>query len=211
VPKRPSDDRSPERPPWLIPAAAAVVVILLLGILAFALTHRGTGSNGGPTATASPGTTPKSSPKASPKTSPSPTGGAALAVPTFSPTSADQITKVQFCSTATPCPIGAGITPETATACTLSSCSVEVAIYFSAQQKVPVSYTFKLFDRCTGQTTDLPGPPAYTPPGYAVVIPRDKFIVTLPAGLKSAALVAVSQVPAVAYSAPLLLGPDSCA
>jgi hypothetical protein len=190
-----------------------VVVILLLGIFAFVLTHRGNGSSGGPVAGASPSarTTPKGSPKASPKTSPSPTGGAALAVPTFSPTTADAITKVQFCSTATPCPIGAGIAPETATACQLSSCSVEVAIYFSSQQKVPVSYAFKLFDRCTGQTKDLPGPAAYTPPGYAVVIPRDKYIVALPAGLKSAALVAVSQLPAVAYSAPLLLGPDSCA
>ncbi|MGH7765216.1 MAG: hypothetical protein ACREOM_12460, partial [Candidatus Dormibacteraceae bacterium] len=212
VPRRPSGGLPPERPPWLVPAAAAVVVILLLGIAGFLVMHRGSGSNGGPTASSSPGAhaSPKTSPKASPKTSPSPTGGVALAVPTYAPTSADPITKVQFCSTATPCSIGQGIAPETATSCDLSSCSVEVAVYFSAQQKVPVSYNFKLFDRCTGQTTDLPGPAPYTPPGYAVVIPRDHYAVALPQGLKSAALVAVSQQPTVAYSAPLLLGSDSC-
>ena len=90
-----------------------------------------------------------------------------------------------------------------------TSCKVEVAIRFSSQQKVPVGFALKLFDRCTGTTTDLPGPNQYTPPGYILVILEKN--VTLPTGLKSAALVAVSTVPAVAASAPLMLGPDSCA
>jgi hypothetical protein len=118
---------------------------------------------------------------------------------------------VVFCSTATPCPIGSGIPPETATACDLSSCKVEVAIYFSAPQKSPVQYMIKLFDRCTNVTKDLPGPNAYTPPGYVVVIPTDHWSVNIPAGTKSAALVAVSMQPTAAASAPLLLGGESCA
>ena len=129
---------------------------------------------------------------------------------TFGPAAADPVTKVQFCSTATPCNLGASTPAETATACDLKTCKVEVGIYFSAQQKVPVGFALKLFDRCTGTTTDLPGPNNYTPPGYTVVILEKN--VTIPAGLKSAALVAVSTVPAVAASAPLLLGSEtSCA
>ena len=61
-----------------------------------------------------------------------------------------------------------------------------------------------------GQETDLPGPPDYTPPGYAVVIPRDRWTVNLPSGGKSGALVAVTSKPGVAASAPLMLGGDSC-
>jgi len=51
----------------------------------------------------------------------------------------------------------------------------------------------------------------YTPPGYTVVIPTDKWPVKIPSGVKSGALVAVSQQPGVVASAPLLLGADSCA
>jgi hypothetical protein len=118
---------------------------------------------------------------------------------------------VLICSTDTPCNIGGGNPAETATACDLTSCHVEVGIYFSAPQKVPVAYTLKFFDRCTGTTTDLPGPKAFTPPGYTVVIPTDKWPVAIPSGVKSGALVAVAQQPGVAASAPLLLGATSCA
>jgi hypothetical protein len=117
---------------------------------------------------------------------------------------------VQFCTSANPCPIAQGVPNESATACDLSSCTVEVAIYFSAQQKVPVAYTLKFFDRCTGETTDLPGPPDFTPPNYAVVIPRDHWAVSIPGGVKSGALVAITSKPAVATSAPLLLGAETC-
>ena len=51
----------------------------------------------------------------------------------------------------------------------------------------------------------------YTPPGYTVVIPTDHWGVSIPSGVKSGAIVAVAQQPAVAASAPLLLGADSCA
>ena len=213
--RRPSGGRGPsERPPWLIPAIIAVVLILLLGTGgAIILANRGSNpgvASASPSPKTSPSTSPKTSPKTSPVASPSPTGRGPLAVPTtYGPAAADPVTGVQFCSTATPCKIS-GSPDETATSCDLkTSCKVEVAIRFSSPQKVPVGFALKLFDRCTGTTTDLPGPNQYTPPGYILVILEKN--VTLPSGLKSAALVAVSTVPAVAASAPLMLGPDSCA
>jgi hypothetical protein len=76
---------------------------------------------------------------------------------------------------------------------------------------VAISYTLKFFDRCTGVSTDLPGTQTTTSSsGWIVAIPTDHLTVRLPAGAKSAALVAVSAKPGVAASAPLLLGSDSC-
>ena len=85
-------------------------------------------------------------------------------------------------------------------------------MYFSTSQKsVSVSYTLKFFNRCTGQTTDLPGAKSTTPAsGYIVSVPTEHLTVRVPSGVKSGALVAVSQTPGVAASAPLLLGADSC-
>jgi hypothetical protein len=205
-----------ERPAWLIPAVIAVVLILLLGTGGAILASRLKSPTPGATAHASPSakTSPTASPKTSPKTSPNASPTAAqgpLSVPNYGPAKADPITKVLICTVAAPCNVGSSSPPETATACNLSSCHVEVAIYFSAPQKVPVSYSLKFFDRCTGTTKDLPGPKAFTPPSYVVVIPTDKWPVTLPSGVKSGALVAVAQQPGVAASPPLMLGADSCA
>lgn len=130
-------------------------------------------------------------------------------MPNYGPASSAPITSVIICSAATPCNIP-GNPPETATNCELTSCKLEVGIYFSTGQHVPVSYILKFFDRCTGTTTDLPGPNPYTPPGYNIVIPTDHLSVSIPTGVKSGALVAVAQQPAVAASAPLMLGGDSC-
>lgn len=213
-PRRPYVPRPPsrggllsQRPPWLVPAAVAAVIVLLLGVFGIViLSHRG----GGPV-TGQVHPTPSAHPSGSPKATPSssPTGHAPLAVPAYTPTSADQITKVIICSTATPCNIN-GQPPETATACDINACKVEVGIYFSAPQHSPVQYSLKFFDRCTGVTTDLPGPNPYTPPGYAIVIPSDHWAVNIPKDAKSGALVAVTAQPAIAYSAPLLLGGDIC-
>ena len=213
VPRPPSRGPSilDERPPWLVPAAVAVVVVLLLGIFWLVFLHRGPSN---PTALVHP--TPSShgtpTPRTSPGTSPTPSGHTPQTVPTYAPASADSVKSVQICTPETPCSIP-GSTPENATVCSLSSCKVEVAIYFTSVQKsVSYQYTLKVFDRCTGQTTDLPGPNAATTPstGYIVAIPSDHWNVNIPSGLKSAALVAVSQSPAIAASAPLLLGADSC-
>jgi len=192
-----------------VPAAAAVLVIILLGIFGVVVLGR-LGGNGNVASRTTPSAHASTSPKGTPSSSPG--SKVPETVPTFAPASAAPVTKVQFCTTATPCKIAVGIADETATNCDLNtSCSVEVAIYFSSGQKVPVHYDLKFFDRCTGQTTDLPGPPDFTPPGYAVVIPRDHWTVNLPSGVKSGALVAVTSKPAVAASVPLLLGSqDSC-
>jgi hypothetical protein len=199
-----------ERPPWLVPAAVAVVIILVLGIVGIKLlSSRSTGS---PVAqhTSSPSAHPSGTPRATPTSTPS--NKAPLAVPTtFGPSSADPVKSVQICTTASPCNIP-GASAETATSCDLSSCKLEVAMYFTSVQKsVPYSYIVKFFDRCSGQTTDLPGPSATTPAsGYIVAIPTDHLSVRIPSGVKSGALVAVSQTPGVAASAPLLLGGNSC-
>jgi hypothetical protein len=216
VARRPAGGGGPsERPPWLIPAIIAVVLILLLGTIGgIVLAQRGSSPG---VATTSPKASAKTSPNASPKTSPGaspsarPTGAGPYAVPNYGPASADPVTKVLFCSTATPCSIQAGTPPETGTACDLNSCKVEVGIYFSGPQKSPVSFIIKLFDRCANTSKDLAGPAAYSPPGYVVVIAADKWVVNIPAGTKSAAIVAVSQQPTVAASAPLMLGGESCA
>src|SRR4029077_808827 len=133
------------------------------------------------------------------------------AVPNYGPTSGTPVSKVQICTAGSPCSIPGG-SAESATVCDLSACRLEVAVYFTTSQKsVPVAYTLKFFDRCTGQTTDLPGAKTTTPAsGYIVSVPTDHLAVKLPAGAKSGALVAVSQTPGVAASAPLLLGADSC-
>jgi hypothetical protein len=223
VARKPSGGGGPsERPPWLVPAIIAVVLILLLGTLGgIIFANRGSGpgvatTSPKPSAATSPKTSPATSPKTSPATSPvaspRPSPGAGpFAVPNYGPASADPVTKVLFCSTATPCRIGAGIPDETGTACDLNSCKVEVGIYFSAPQRSPVSFMIKFFDRCANTTKDLNGPNPYSPPGYVVVIAADKWNVPIPPGTKSAALVVVSQQPSVAASAPLLIGGESCA
>jgi hypothetical protein len=198
-----------ERPQWLVPAAIAAVIVLLLGVFGvIILSHRGSGpltsqahTTPSPHATSSPHGTPSSSP----------TGRGPLAVPNYGATSSDPIKAVQICSAQSPCDIPGG-SPETASVCDVNSCKIEVAVYFTSSQKsVPVSYIVKFFDRCTGQTTDLPGPHATTPAsGFIVEIPTDHWPVNIPSGVKSGALVAVAQTPAVAASPPLLIGGDSC-
>ena len=198
-----------ERPAWLIPAAVAAVIVILLGAVGvIVLANRGGGPITGGVHT-SPSTRPTTSAKASPSTSP--TGGGLQAVPNYGPASAAPVTKVQICTTASPCNIPGGAA-ESATACDLASCRVEVAMYFStAQKSVPIAYTLKFFDRCTGQTTDLPGAKTTTPAtGYIVAIPTDHLAVKIPSGVKSGALVAVAQQPGVAASAPLMVGGETC-
>jgi hypothetical protein len=188
------------------------VVVILLGVGGVILVSSRTSSGGGPIAQTSPTARATQSPKASPAQSPSPTGKTPLTVPaTFGPTSADPITKVMFCTTATPCPIQVGTPNETGTACDLNSCKIEVAVYFSSPQKsVQVAYSLKFFDRCTGQTTDLPGPTSTTGSvGWIVIIPADKWPVNIPSGVKSGALIAVTSKPSTAASPPFLLGSDT--
>lgn len=174
------------RPAWLIPAAVGVVVLLLLGTIGFVLATRG-GTSTSTQAQATP------HPSPTPKASPSPTN-LLKDVPVYAPAAAAPVTSVVIDPANSNCTIN-------------GACKIEVDIKFSSVQRNNVSFIVKFFDRCSGQTTDLPGT-GFTPPGFNVVI-LDKSI-SLPQGAKSAAIVAVTQTPAVAASAPLLLGADSC-
>src|SRR5216684_2928855 len=70
APRRPVRDQPTERPPWLVPAIAAIVLILLIGVGGgiFAATRGGSSNNnnnnGGGTPSPSAKTSPKTSPKA---------------------------------------------------------------------------------------------------------------------------------------------------
>src|SRR5207249_9692589 len=81
-----------ERPPWLVPAAVAVAIVLLLGIVGVVILNRG-----GSTPTAQVHTTPSAhasgTPKTSPSASPTATGHAPQTVPTYAPASADPANK----------------------------------------------------------------------------------------------------------------------
>jgi hypothetical protein len=185
--RRPASDMPAGRPGWLVPAAIAVVVLLLLGIGVVVLANRG-GTSKGPLAKTSP------HPTASAKASPTPTNSIQQ-VPVYAPSAAAPIISVVIDPANSSCAQIGG------------ACKVEVDIKFSAVQRSNVSFILKFFDRCTGTTTDLPGA-AFTPPGYTLVI-LDKTV-TLPAGAKSGAVVAVTQNPSAAASTPVLLGADSC-
>ena len=199
------EEREPrERPGWLVPAAIAVVVLLLLGIAGgIYLATRPSGNGGVATRSPSPAPT-----KATPKASPTPTTtGGLLAVPTYAPASTSPVTNVAFCVQPTHV-CGSNVTSGEYTSCRLnSSCRVMVEIKFSTAQNSKVAYILKFFNRCTGVTTNLPGA-SFVPTGFNRVDLRAQ--VTLPSGAKSAALVAVTTNPSAAASAPLLLGSDSC-
>jgi hypothetical protein len=204
--RRPSTTRPPERvpserPAWMVPAVIAVVILLLLGGGGIYLLTR-PGSHGA-VATHTPSPSGKPTAKASP--TPTSTGGLQT-VPTYAPAAASPITSVAFCIPTThPCQ---GLTAADYTNCRLNgSCKVMVEIKFSTPQNGKVAYITNFFDRCTGATTPLPGG-NFTPSGFTRVdIQR---VLTLPAGSKSAALVAVTTSPSAAASTPLLLGSDSC-
>ena len=191
-----------DRPGWMLPAIIGVVILLLLGAGGgiYLLTRHGPGV-GFATHTPSP------SGKPTGKASPTPTGtGGLQTVPTYAPAAATPITSVAFCiATTHPCQ---GLTAADYTNCRLnSSCEVMVEIKFSTPQNGKVAFITNFFDRCTGTTTPLPGG-NFTPTGFTRVdIQR---VLTLPAGAKSAALVAVTTSPTAAASAPLLLGGDTC-
>src|SRR5437588_785044 len=106
-----------ERPPWLVPAAVAVAIVLLLGIVGVVILNRG-----GSTPTAQVHTTPSphasGTPKTSPGASPTTTGHTPQTVPTYAPASADAVNKVQICTAAAPCNIPGG-PAENATTCDL--------------------------------------------------------------------------------------------
>jgi hypothetical protein len=175
------------RPRWIVPAAIGIVLLLILGGGgAYALSRAGSSTTG----------VANNSPSAKPSTKASPTPSNVLKdVPVYGPAAAAPITSVIIDPANSNCTQIGG------------SCKLEVDIKFSSVQRGNVSFIVKYFDRCAGTTQDLPGA-AFTPPGFNVVI-LDKTV-TLPAGPKAAAVVALTQSPSVAASAPITLGANSC-
>jgi hypothetical protein len=188
---RPYDREPRERPAWLLPAIIALVILLLLGAGGgiYLATRGHAPAVGKITKTPKP-------PKSTPKATPSPTNNPGpLAVPTYAPSSAAPVTGVAFL-------------PDTV--CHLNSrCTVDVEMKYSPAQSGQLGYVLKFFDRCTGTTTTLPGRAFKTQTAFVRADPGFETV-TLPAGAKSAAIVAVSSTPAAAASAPLLLGSDTC-
>jgi hypothetical protein len=207
--ERPAGGILSEQPPWLIPAAVAVVVVVLLAIAAIAFLGHGKSSS-------IAATTPSPAPSRSAQASPSPSSKGLLALPdTLKASATAPITSVQICGPGspglgTPCP-QFGTTPDTDLTCDgVSSCQVDVAVYMTSVQSAAIAFTFKFFDLCNGQTTDLPGPASGSSPYDHPAIPHPHELVTLPSGVKAGDLIVVVTSPAAAISAPLQLGATSC-
>jgi hypothetical protein len=173
------------------PAIIVVAILLILAIgggVFFATRGKNPITGGTPSPTPSAGH--------SPKASPTPISTGPQPVPVYAPAAAAPTTSVAFLAAPdTECQLG-------------GACKVTVEVKFSSAQSGTVAYVLKFFDRCSGQTTDLPGN-NFTPPGFTTV-DITTASVALPSGAKSAALVAVTTSPSTAASAPLLLGGESC-
>src|ERR1700694_1565108 len=201
---RPASSRGvlSERPPWLVPAAVAVAIVLLLGIVGvIVLAGRGHNPVG------QVHTTPSAHPSSSAKASPTPSTGTIHEVPTLAPATAGAVKPVQFCTTSTPCPF----TNDKDTACTFGgSCAVDVGVIFPSAYTGKYSYDIMYIAGCTGDapTALLSHPDKST--GFTIGEPPALLNLQLPTGAKSVALFVVTRTPAVAQSAPLLLGSDTC-
>jgi|GEM_PF-1083707 len=206
APRRPVRDQPTERPPWLVPAIAAIVLILLIGVGGgiFAATRGGSTKTGG-----TPSPSAKTSPKASPKASPS--GTTLLAVPAYAPEASPPITKVQFCLPQAPCQ---GATSAD-TNCTLNaSCHVDIGIYYDAAVG-QLTYSVNFFDRCTGTTTTIFKRTDTPNPAFRIFLPAPNggFPVTLPSAKAGAIVVLAQAGTAQAASAAYFLpgSAESCA
>jgi len=208
APRRPVRDQPTERPPWLVPAIAAIVLILLIGVGGgiFAATRGGSTNNGGGT----PSPSAKTSPKASPKASPS-TGTTLLAVPSYAPATSPPFTKVQFCLTQAPCQ---GATSADTNCSIGGSCHVDIGIYYDAAVG-QLTYLVNFFDRCTGTTTVVFKRTDTPNPAFRIFLPAPNggFPVTLPSAKAGAIVVVASAGTAQAASAAYFLpgSAESCA
>ena len=196
----------------MVPAAIALVVLLLLGAVGVYLKTRPTSSGGGPIAHASP------SPKTSPKSSPTPTGVGLLPIPDYGPTVNPPLTSVKFCTPSAPCVFGGGAAPAKDTNCKLGGpCHIDMAAYWSGNTVNTLTFSIEFFARCNNpnntsttvlQRTDQNVArfrPVFDP------APAGGFALALPSGVKAAVLVAIANTGTVkAASAPLLLGSDTC-
>ena len=198
VPRRPAAraEESSGRPAWLVPAYIALIVLVIAGLGAgiYFVTRPQSGS--GPSANATPSANASAKPTSSPtpKSTPSPSSSVPKAVPTYAPATAGAVKSVAIDPAQSPCTL-------------TGPCTIEVDVFFTAGQ-ADVAWSFKVFNRCTGTTDDLPGTHV-TPHADWIEVIGDANL-TLPTGLKSAAIVAVTTAPAVAASKELDLGATTC-
>jgi hypothetical protein len=191
------EDHDHPGPNWvLIGAAAVVIALLLLGGYSFRGLLLG---SSGPTNTETPpaaGST--STPTTKPGTSPTPAARASPIpgpVPTFAPAAAGSVKKVTLI------PPDGGCTPG-------SRCTFGVDISFTpAGSPHTVTWTFKTFDPCTYQTSDLPGGSIDAQGDWNLT--QGHTQVSLPSTRGQLAVVALSG-PDKAASTPLLLGSPGC-
>jgi len=192
--RRPGRDLLSERPPWLVPAAIAIVVLLLIGIVGtVVLANRGSSPRN--IATTSPKTSPKGSPKSSPSGS-----TALLPVPTYAPLTNPPFTRVQFCLPQATCPGGTSAD----TNCTLNStCHVDFGVYYSGPVG-QLTYWVEFFDRCANTSTEVFKQTRTPNPIYRSFIPAPTggFPVTLPSAKAGAIVVVVESGTTQAASAP---------
>jgi len=184
------------RPSWQIPAYIALIVLVIAGLGAGIYFVTRPQSGNGPSADVTPSakSSAKPNPTPSPKQSPSPSTNVPKTVPVYAPDSAPPVTSVDFDPAKTNCTLG-------------GACSVTVVVSFQAGQS-SVAWAFKVFNRCTGVSDDLPGVEVTLDSSNIGAFGSSNL--NLPSGLTSAALVAVTSKPGAAASAPLLLGASTC-
>jgi len=189
------DDQARRGPNWLLIGAAVVVIALLAlggytvrGLLLGSASPGLPGTSPTQTATSTPTATAGSSP--SPRASPIPGP-----VPTFAPAAAGAVKKVTLI------PPDGGCTPG-------SRCTFGVDISFTPTGSPhAVTWTFKTFDPCTYQVSDLPGGSIDAQGDWNLT--QGHTSVSLPSAKGQLAVVALSG-PDQAASAPLLLGKPAC-
>ena len=184
------------RPSWQVPAYIALIVLVIAGLGAGAYFVTRPQSGTGPSANVTPSakSSAKPSPSPSPKISPSPSTSVPKPVPTYAPSAAGAVKSVAIDPANTTCTLG-------------GPCTVEVDVFFAVGQ-ADVAWSFKVFNRCTGTTDDLPGTHVNPHADWIEVIGDANL--NLPSGLKSAAIVAITTTPAQAASKEFLLGASTC-
>jgi hypothetical protein len=169
-------------------AIAAVVLLLLIGG-----GYVATRSLGG---AAEPGTT-----RSSPSARPSPTAAISPSpvpapVPSFAPASVGSLKGLDLKVNTLDCAPG-------------NKCTFEVSFHMTAAPGHQISWSFKVFDRCTYATTDASGGTFTTHDGWTLAIPADTVIALPPAKGQLAVVAIGTNGGDTAASAPVLIGPDS--
>src|SRR5438067_7695809 len=192
----PADDFADERrgPNWVL-IGGGVLVLLILALGAWFGRGLLAGSSN-PTGTNGPTTTASASPSATAKATATPTP-APGALPTFAPASAGLAKDVT-------------VKQDSPSRSPGSSCTFEVVIHFNSPgTSSAVSWSFKVFDPCSGTTTSLDGGTITPNPGPWTSFDGNTAI-SLPSAKGLLDVVALSGPTDVAASTPLQVGAGGC-